>query len=269
MRALSLAVCLALVLASPARAQDACAEGRERVAGFCCWPAQTFSTDAGRCEGAPRCPAGLVEHGEACIAPVVPEPPPAGSLIEPPRYESLVIPPTIEAPPPPMSLEGWPVAHAGAVLHRPVPRHGEDGGLVAAAMVVFDLGWTMGLLVGMLDEAGPSCSTGAFFGSGPHVSCNSWPLAFIPVGGGIASGMMSWPNTPPGSFGRRDTWIWGMALGIPSVLFQGIGLIMMAVALANEVHDIGLAPIVLDGVTVSLVPAAQASDVGVSIVAQF
>lgn len=275
MRAAWLALALVLlgVPASVAAAQEAeaCAEGRERVDGFCCWPGQTFAADARRCEGAPQCPDGLVEHGEACIAPALGAAPPPIAPMALSGYEGLaagVVAPVAPAAPV-ITLDGWPATHSGGVVHRPVARHGEDGGLVAAAMVVFDIGWTFGMLVGLNDAATAQCSVGTFFTTSANANCNSWPLALIPVGGGIASGMFVWPNTPPGSFGRRNEFLWGMAFGIPSVILQTTGLIMLAVALANEVHDIGIAPIVVDGVTISLLPGSQGADLGASLVAQF
>lgn len=38
----------------------------DAVAGVCCWPAQTFSSESGRCSGAPRCPTGMEVAGEGC-----------------------------------------------------------------------------------------------------------------------------------------------------------------------------------------------------------
>lgn len=260
-RALAL---IALVgLAAPAAAQDAataaaeapraCAEGRVRTEGVCCWPGQIFRATEHLCTGAPECPDGLVEHGEACIAPVE-----SGT-----RARLLAPPPSLPEPPPALAaalappISAWPATHEGT-LSRPVRRHGEDGGLVAAAMVVFDVGWMFGLLVGMLDEAGGSCR--GFRGGG---SCNSWPLTLIPVGGGITAGLANF--APSG----RSTYLWGFALGIPSVMLQGIGLIMLAVALANEVHDLGFSPLEDGDVTLSLVPAAQGADVGASLLIAF
>ena len=257
------ALLVACVLLAPAlvSAQDepvACEEGRTRGAeGFCCWPGQTFSTTARRCEGAPRCPEGLVEHGESCLGTVVPPPPSYEHFDAPPPMSSS----DIAAPPPTgRTTSGWPARHDGHALGRAVRRHGEDGGLVAMSMVVFDIGWVFGMLVGMLDEATGSCRTSFF--SGSVTSCNSWPLVFIPVGGGLTAGLTNFGS------GTRNTSAWGLTFGIISVLMQCIGLIMMAVSLANEVHDLGTVPLG-DGVALSWVPAAQSSDVGLSGVLTF
>src|SRR5206468_2441514 len=115
--------------------------------------------------------------------------------------------------PPRPTTTGWPARHEGEVLFHAVRRHGEDGGLVAAAMVVFDIGWTFGLLVGIMDDATVSCRTsfsGFGFGGAP-ASCNSWPLSLVPLGGGIAAGLSSFGSS-------RQTTGWGMAFGVPSVI---------------------------------------------------
>jgi hypothetical protein len=263
-----------LSLASHVSAQDACAEGRVRGAdGICCWPGQTFSSEHRLCEGAPRCPEGLVEHGEACIAAVGPAPPQYSQFITAPPIEDAPLgytPPSelAQEAEPPRTTTGWPARHEGESLRRAVMRHGEDGGLVAAAMVVFDVGWMMGWLVGILDEATGACRSFSGFGGGSGtVSCNAWPLAFIPVGGGVAAGLFNFAPSSTGFVQRSATW--ALALGVPSVLLQVGGLIMMAVALANEVHDIGVVPLGDGGVRLSFVPAAQSTDVGLSAVLTF
>ncbi len=242
-----------------AGAQD-CVEGRERVEGFCCWPGQTFSTSARRCEGVPACPEALVEHGEECVAPLGP-PARVPDIAPVPAYDAFVALPPLSGPTETADTSGWPATREASVVHHAVRRHGEDGGLIALSVVIFDIGWVMGLVVGALDAARDSCSS---FSSGRSTNCNSWQYAFIPVGGGIFSGMT---NFAPSSF--RTSSGWGFGLGIPSVLLQTIGLISLAIALANEVTDIGLPAIAVDGVTLSFVGAAQGADAGASLVLAF
>lgn len=247
-----------------APAEPACREGRVRTEGRCCWPGQTFSAADHVCSGAPRCPEGLVEHGEACVAPVVADdtaPAPASSAVRSRLAPPPVFPDaTAAALAPPVSA--WPRAHEGA-LSRPVRRSGEDGGLVAAAMVVFDVGWVLGWLVGMLDEATTSCRT-FVRGIRTGATCATWPLTFVPVGGGLAAGLM---NFGPGF---RDTAAWGLVLGIPSVILEATGLVMMAVALANEVHDFGFVPLDDTGqVSLRILPGAVGADGGASLALTF
>lgn len=254
----TLVVLACLVVPTIASAQEECAEGRVRGSeGFCCWPGQTFSTADRRCEGAPQCPEGLVEHGEACLSTVVPAPPSYARFEAPPPMIASDI-----AAPPARSTSGWPAQHEGQALSRAVPRHGEDGGLVAAAMVVFDVGWTFGMLVGILDATSANCFAFSSSSSAGPVNCGTWALAFIPVGGGIAAGTMNFVSAPTG-FTSRNNATWGASFGSTSAVLQTAGLIMMAVALANEVHDVGTVPLG-QGVSVAVFPGAPASDLGVS-----
>jgi hypothetical protein len=285
---IALAVVVAsLAIAAPVRAQDDCAEGRVRTEGFCCWPGQTFSTDARRCEGAPHCPDGTVEHGEQCVLPLsataspstagVPAPMPqsydhvetTGDVPSAPPYAVFVEPASIETPPSSTRIDDWPVRHDGMTLSHVVRHSGEDWGLVTASLVVFDVGWALGILAAVLDEASHPCASfsgGGFGGFSRSVSCNSWPLALIPVGGGIASGMANWASPGSGGFSSRNNWLAGFALGIPSVILQGVGLISLAISLANEIHDLGFHPLALGDARIDFVPAAPASDLGLSIV---
>jgi hypothetical protein len=53
-----------------ATADARCAEGRVAgvaTSGRCCWPGQVWAEDLGRCRGPPRCPRGLVSHGDECV----------------------------------------------------------------------------------------------------------------------------------------------------------------------------------------------------------
>lgn len=264
MRALIVIGLLALV-ASQARAQaPECVEGRVRGDdGYCCWPGQHFGTDSRACEGPPQCPEPLVEHGEECVARLVPHAP---------SYEVFAAAPAYAPPQPRRTMVGWPAAHEGTSLHRAVHGHGEDGGLVAMSVVIFDVGWVLGLLTAALDEANHSCAvstfSGGFFGRVSE-SCNSWPFAFLPVGGGLTSGLATYPNTPPGTFASRDNASWGAALGSPSVILQVAGLISLAISLANDVHTIGYPAIVIDGMTLSVVGAAPGADAGATVALGF
>lgn len=257
-----------LVLAPAVAAAQDCAEGRERVEGHCCWPAQTWSTERARCEGAPRCPHDLVEHGDACVAPVGST---AAALASPgatrapaegaPDLADAVVPPVYRA----SQRARWPAREVLGVeeLARPVRVRGEDEPLIIAAMAVFDAGWILGWLVVVADEAsGGGCV--AFFG-GPRGSCSSWPFAFIPVGGGMTAGMTTFSGT-------RNTFLWGLGYGPPSVILQGLGLIAIAIALANETTETGYQPLRAEpasAAAVSLVPGAVGADVGLSLDVRF
>jgi hypothetical protein len=261
-----LAVAMLIVaFAVPARAQEApplpaCAEGRERVDGVCCWPGQTFDATTRQCVGAPHCPEALVEHGETCVAPALA--PSLAALTQ--TSFSEAIPPAYEMPAEHSrtTTAEWPVTHEGS-LSRVARQDGEDGGLVAASLIVIDIGWVFGLITAGLGDHG--CSTSTPFGgfgsaSAPRTSCSSWEFAFIPLGGGIASGMI----TLNGS--REDYGLWGLATGIPSVLFQGIGLIMLAGVLGNnQTHGWGIVPIAQTGATARILPGAAASDLGATL----
>jgi hypothetical protein len=257
-----LAMIAALLAIAPsiAVAQE-CSEGRERVDGRCCWPGQSWSAERARCEGAPRCPEALVEHGEACLAPAISASPgaaresvPEGDLVAAP------VPAVYRA-----SLRaGWP-ERAGLdveTLARPVSVRGEDEGLIIASLVVYDFGWVLGWVLVFIDEVRGGCGP---IGPGARGSCGSWPFAFMPVAGGITAGLTNF------SGGRRTEFGWGLGLGPPSVIFQGIGLIMLAIALANETSETGYQPLADEPreAGASLVPSAPGADVGLSLDVRF
>lgn len=259
-RAMMFAVLLAAA-PSITSAQD-CAEGRERVDGRCCWPGQSWSVERARCEGAPRCPEALVEHGESCLAPAIA----ASSGAAPGRVESVdpggvPVPDLYRT-----SLRaGWPERAVLGIeeLARPVRVRGEDEGLIIASLVVIDIGWVLGWALVFMDEvSGGGCapSGGSPFG-GARISCSSWPFAFMPVAGGITAGLTNF------SGGFRTTAGWGIALGSPSVIFQGVGIIMLAIALANDTSEIGYQPLVEEPreAGARLLPGAAGADVGLSL----
>jgi len=225
------AIVVGIALSAPiASAQDACPEGRAAIDGHCCWPGQVFARESGRCEGPPECPAPLVEHGASCVAAV-----PSDDAAE--------------------SVDDWPPGHAGHTLHRSARQNGVDGGLVAAALVVFDVGWVFGWLTSTLSDQG-CIATGTFE---PYMhSCNVWGLAWLPLGGGLASGLMTF-NGP-----RRYSG-WELGLGIPSVALEGIGLFMLAIALLTRTHEWGFPRFDAHGATVAVLPGAASTDVGATI----
>lgn len=262
MRRLVLSALGALVLASvasSARAQD-CSEGRVRVEGRCCWPGQSWSLEHGRCDGAPLCPPGLVEHGETCVAsalsalPSAPSPPGA-------RGRDAYAEPTF---PRAASTDGWPVAVGDA--HAPgawvFPGRGEDEGLISVAFAIFDVGWLLGWIGVLADEAA-GCSSD-FFGSGRTFSCGGWQIAGVPLVGGIVGGLV---NFSPGF--RRSSF--GIAFGIPSVILEGIGLfVLLPIAFANSTSEPAFMPIHLnDDVTASLELSAPGADAGLSLDVSF
>lgn len=244
--------------------ETSCAEGRERLAeGRCCWPSQRWSDESGRCVGAPACPAGLVEHGDACVAPVsgslglevVPTLPSGAGIAGPPTYARF----TEGYDPAPRredSTEAWPSsAHR---IDRPTRRaivvRGEDEGLIIASLVVFDVGWVLGWLGTVLSE-GIGCRQFTGFGE-VRVSCDAWPWAFIPIGGGMAAGMAALSRGSGFAFG----------FGIPSVILQGIGAIMAIIATSNETTELALQPMRLgESLSASVSFGAEAADAGLTV----
>src|SRR5690606_33912480 len=77
------AVLLVLLAPLTAHAQE-CAPGRVLTAdGYCCWPAQHWSTERARCEGPPACPSPLMAAGDDCLEPsgIGTPQPPSGSFV--------------------------------------------------------------------------------------------------------------------------------------------------------------------------------------------
>jgi hypothetical protein len=263
-----------LALPSVAVAQQACEEGRERIGERCCWPGQTFSTERLRCEGEPTCPSALVLHGETCVArasiDAAPLPPPPTDATPTDGAPTMTSDPLwgaatgsqLETPDAyGITATDWPI-HGESRPYRAARVSGRDEGLITFALSVFDFGFVLGWLTALLDEVGHECAPlGTFFGGG--VSCNGWPLAFIPIGGGVASGFASF-GVP--SRGR----IWGYVLGIPSVILQLVGTIAAIIAFSNTTSEIGFQPIGdPHGVSLSLVPSAPGTDLGGSLVLSF
>lgn len=257
-------VALLLAVAATARAQD-CAEGRERIDGFCCWPGQTFSTAERRCEGPPRCPEAFAEHGEACVLrAVASSAPPPLPVALPTSEASLAIPPGYtatagsrhdEAPAPiTLSAHAWPAAHEGSSLSRAVHVQGRDEPLIAVAFALFDAGWAMGWVGALVDEAVNGC----------HPSCASWPLAFIPLGGGAAA------VTADFSSGSRSLYL-GTSFGIVSVILQGVGLVAAAIAVENRTSEIAFrrGALPTESLSIRLVPSAPGALAGLSIAGSY
>lgn len=118
--------------------------------------------------------------------------------------------------------------------------HRIDGGWVAASAVVIDIGFVIGWMAG-IGEVG-NCDP----------RCESWPLAFVPIGGGLASTLIGGRSHP------SDGSVFG-GFGIPSVLFQGVGLVMMLFSVGVQLSArLGHVPVVL-------APAADGADVGATI----
>ncbi|MBN8612354.1 MAG: hypothetical protein J0L92_17295 [Deltaproteobacteria bacterium] len=232
----TLALAITSLVASRVHADEPpCDALHVAVENQCCWPDQRV--EGGRCVGAPRCPETLVEHGDECVALATTpsQPRPIATYASSDATEEE-----------PDELAGWPTVRHDR--DRPVwrvqARSTEDGGLVAASVVVIDVGWTMGWLGVLIAELG-GCSGRA---------CDGWPWAFIPVGGAMAAGVASISRGNGAAYG----------FGIPSVILQGIGLIMLAISLANEVTEpiherIDLAP------HLSLSLGAPESDAGASL----
>lgn len=230
---------LLLLTAAPAiaRAQEVpCAEGRERSAGRCCWPAQSWSEERARCEGAPTCPPPLVEHGDTCVAPALAAPYPASDGTGAPGLPGV---PGAAALPPAYSVDrsGWPAIDSIpgiSRLSRPLVTRGEDERLIVVMMALFDAGWALGWLETVIDNA-LGCT--AFTGSGSVArACDTWPFAFIPVGGAHFGGLISLNGS------HREYGV-NVGLGSPSVILQAIGAIGIAIALANETTEVAYQPL--------------------------
>jgi hypothetical protein len=243
-----------------------CADGRVRVEGYCCWPDQRWDGALGRCEGAPTCPAGRVEHGADCVAtsPAVtalPEPGPSSSV---PSLELGSYAEAAQARRGPASFAsstaGWPSVHEVSDVpeRRVFVGRGEDEGLIVAALVVFDVGWVLGWLGTMLGEIGGSCTDfSGPFGS-RRVSCDAWGWSLVPIGGAITAGIVS-------HHGSRTNFGVGIGFGVPATILQGIGAIMAIVAFSNETTELVFQPVELGrGLSASLDLGAPGSDMGLS-----
>ncbi len=254
MRAFAFAFAFACALApSIGRAQE-CEEGRERIDSRCCWPGQTFSAEHLRCEGEPRCPPELAEHGETCVARVsstapVPSAPTTVATLGLSAAADLGVP---EAYGP--STRDWPTLGEDHPS-RAARVRGKDLGLIEFALSIFDVGFLFGWLTAGLDEASRPCA---------GASCGSWPLAFIPVAGGLASGLAQF-----GSARFRNV-AYGVIIGIPSVILQVVGLIAAIVAFSGSTDDLGFRPIGdPHGVSLSFVLGAPNADAGLSVDLRF
>jgi hypothetical protein len=246
-----LAVVALFSLATPARAQDACAEGRVRTAGLCCWPGQTFSTVSRRCEGTPHCPRGLAEHGAACVAvtdaPMIEDR--SGAVI-PPGYEpaaSIEASPSSERPRARVMV-GWPATRESRSPSRAIAVHGRDETLIIVALAIYDAGFSLGWLGALVDELAQPCG---------H-SCMSWPYAFVPLVGGAAAVTA---NTTSGF--RNDAV--AFPLGMLSACLQGVGLVAAAVAVENRTTEHSYRPLPPSDFTFTFVPSAPGALAGLSI----
>jgi hypothetical protein len=255
-------------LLTPITARAQCAEGRARsaaTAGRCCWPGQRFSTERGRCEGAPSCPSPLVAHGDACIAPELDdeewedeehdEADAVAPTASPPSDQPPVEPDRVELPRPPGSSRTsrrpgarrratpwgaplgasvapellWPASPSriGAVAD---PRlvHGVDDGLVIAGLAVFGAGYLVAILGGAIDQSARNCGTFSGFGF-TSMGCDSWPAGFVPIAGGVLAGTLHFSGQ------RQSTGI-GVILGPIVAIMQifGIGVLSHAAAFPTE-----------------------------------
>lgn len=244
-----LLVALALALTTPVQAQS-CTEGRERVGGYCCWPGQRFSSVTRTCVGEPRCPDGLAARGASCGALGVVT---AGALAVPAGYGDApaVERPSDAEPPsaPPPSLDAWPAVHEGTELHRPGAVAGRDQSLIAFALSLFDTGFVLGWIGAYADENGRACSG--------H-TCNAWPLATLPLVGGIAATTVH-IDAP----GRNNGT--GLAFGILSILLEAAGVVAIGIAIQNRTTERGFPRVGSPALEVSLVPSAPGALAGVSI----
>lgn len=261
----------------------ACEEGRVRTEGRCCWPAQTFSVESGRCEGVPQCPIGLVEHGETCVAPAftpLPAPGEGYGDVAPPGYPEPSLSSRIS---PTASARDWSSVDelgASAPTHRVDVVRGEDEALVTLSFAMFDVGWVFGWLVPLLDDTTGSCTDGDW-SSTTRTSCQSWPFAFLPVVGGIVSGLTEFGS------GWRQQSVWGVTFGSVSLVLQVAGIIAVGISLGNETTEARYTPLdepeetadvegyerftetTRSGPSFGLRPEAGGADVGLSLVGSF
>lgn len=150
--------------AAHASAQAACTEGRVRTPqtqGRCCWPAQSWARDLGRCEGPPQCPAGLTAEGDDCIAPRGAVTPPVAPTAPPPRggteiihpvQPSGVIPLGAIAPPAPTTPPEWPRAPGSGPDGLQNPRWVEestDSSMVVGGITLISIGYVEQLVMAL------------------------------------------------------------------------------------------------------------------------
>ncbi|MGE0784202.1 MAG: hypothetical protein AB7S26_00840 [Sandaracinaceae bacterium] len=133
-------------VAPPPGTQLRCAPGLAPTAeGYCCWPGQSWSAAAQRCEGAPICPAGYVGAGPTCqpdpnratVQPMTPPPP--TTAVPPPAYGATTYAPSYAAPPPQRPV---PMVDAGPRLE-----------LVAIGAPMFGAGWLGSIIAGVIYAA--------------------------------------------------------------------------------------------------------------------
>ena len=124
------------------------------VEGRCCWPGQTWSSEHARCSGRPSCPIALVEHGETCAGRAI-----VGASTGIARLAApsdLDVPDAYHARP----ARLWPSfasLRLGDTVSRPATRRGEDEGLIIASLVVIDIGFVLGAVIGIVDMAATNC----------------------------------------------------------------------------------------------------------------
>ncbi|MBX7191499.1 MAG: hypothetical protein K1X94_05555 [Sandaracinaceae bacterium] len=196
----------------------------------------------------PECPVGLVEHGEDCVpsiestAPPSPWPP---SMLEPSTSE-----PSTSARAPHLG-SSWPsqATHPDRARASVRVSRGEDEALIALSLGVFDAGWALGWIgtaIGVLGN--PS--------SAPTAT-----ISLVPVVGSITYGFVS------------QSWVAALAFGIPSLILQVVGVLMIGISLSNETTELEVTDLRAtrrarpDPAPLSLrvLPAAEGADAGLSI----
>ncbi len=237
-----------LLLPALGQAQD-CSGGRvvgPETAGRCCWPGQSWSEEDARCTGAPRCPAGLAGSGDTCVPSAAPSPE-SGSLFEPVSPE--LSPPPPAAAPAQQALT-WPLVSSdlghGVVNPREVRRNAGHG-LIVTGITLLAAGYVVAGIAGGLDQAFDSCGYGG---------CDSWPLAFVPIVGGVLAGIVHFN-------GYRDSTLFGLGVGIPAAVVQSVGLILLIAGLVS--HDEELVPAMYAGqARIQILPYAGSTGAGLS-----
>jgi hypothetical protein len=282
----------ALVLATTSASASAqeCTDGQvssPETAGHCCWPGQTFSAALGRCEGPPRCPEDLVPEGDTCVARQLEEsveverPADATEAVSaarrarpttasrlPPRAPGTATAagaapgqrtPWGPALGPGPSTSGllWPASpDLDGAVRDPTLVHGTDDGLLLAGLLTFGAGYVAAILVGVADQAARNCTdfSSGFFNS---TGCDSWPLSFVPVVGGILAGSVSYN-------GSRSTPILGIVAGPFTAAAQILGLVIVGIALASPTTDV-VPAVDLGDARLSFLPHASPESAGLAL----
>jgi hypothetical protein len=130
--ALSWSALATIIAESAVRADDSlCSAGKvagPQTAGHCCWPGQTWDTQASFCAGKPECPAGTTRDGLTCVGTPTTAPVAEGGAPAAPTANANVALPPLASP-----EGGAPITNPNAVAaDGGVAGSGDAGALPAA-----------------------------------------------------------------------------------------------------------------------------------------